>query len=178
MMKLIIGLGNPGRKFAKTRHNVGHLFISKGKRKKEKFGDRVRLVKTSVLMNDSGKEVAQLATRYQLSAKGGQGRFSALPITNLLIVHDDMDLPLGEFKLQFGRSAAWHKGVQSVIDALGTNEFWRLRFGIGAPPPDVSGEDYVLSEFGREELDQIQEAFERAYPRVLEWIRNRNEGPV
>lgn len=156
-MKLIVGLGNPGRKFVKTPHNTGHLFISKIKKQKAKFGDKVKLHKTTVFMNDSGKEIKSLITNYQL------------PITNLLVVHDDMDVTLGDFKLQFGRSAAGHKGVQSIIDALGTKDFWRLRIGIGSPPAGMPGDKFVLEKFTPEELKILQRTLAEAYLRVLEW---------
>jgi len=159
LMKLVVGLGNPGRKFAKTRHNTGHLFISKIKNKKLKIGDQVKLHQTTVFMNDSGREVKKLLT------------INHLPFTSLLVVHDDMDLPLGKFKLQFGRSAAGHKGVQSIIDALGTKGFWRLRIGIGPPPVGMPGDNFVLEKFTPQELKILQRTLEEAYLRVLEWAR-------
>lgn len=157
-MKLVVGLGNPGRKFAKTRHNTGHLFITYVAKKKEIKTLPAKFLKTSVFMNDSGKEIKKLTITHNLSPN------------NLLVTHDDMDLPLSKLKLQFGRSAAGHKGVQSIIDALGTKDFWRLRLGIGAPPEEVTGEDYVLEKFSREGLKILKNALEEAYPRVLEWV--------
>jgi len=172
-VKLIVGLGNPGKKFTKTRHNVGHMFVAKSEKLRTKSGGRAKFVKTSVFMNDSGNEILSLITNYEL------------PITDLLIVHDDMDLPLGKFKLQRGRGAAGHKGVQSIIDALGTRDFWRLRIGIGRPAvPALSAlstssvgkvgkvgkEGYVLGEFNQDELKCLQKVFEEVYPRVLEWV--------
>jgi len=158
LMKLIVGLGNPGKKFAKTRHNVGHLFISKFKIKSLKFKNQAKLHETSVFMNESGGEVLSLITNYEL------------PITDLLIIHDDMDLPLGEFRLQFGRSAAGHKGVQSIIDALGTQDFWRLRIGIGRPPVGVPSEDYVLSPFSAEGLGKLYKVLDEAVSSVSKWL--------
>lgn len=164
MMKLIVGLGNPGRKFVKTRHNVGHMFVvAFGKQltaSSRAVNGKPKVVyhRTTVFMNDSGKEVKKLTTDYRLMTN------------DLLVVHDDMDLPLGKFKLQFGRGAAGHKGVQSIIDELKTKGFWRLRIGIGAPPEGVAGEDYVLEKFSREELKILQKPLEEAYLHVLEWI--------
>ena len=147
----------------------------KGKEGKHQKTEAVCL-KTTVFMNESGKEIAQLVVRYQLS------------VADLLIVHDDMDVPLGEFRLQKGRGTAGHKGVQSVIDALGTNDFWRLRFGIGRPSsarglcrktirlekskPEgfKNAEEFVLGEFSPGELERIRRAFAEAYPRVLAWV--------
>lgn len=111
-------------------------------------------------MNESGGEVKKLVTSNQL------------PVTNLLVVHDDLDLPLGKFKLQFGRSSAGHKGVQSIIDALGTQDFWRLRIGIGKPPEGIGGDEYVLSDFSKEEQGSIEKVFGEAQEKLLEFIRN------
>jgi PTH1 family peptidyl-tRNA hydrolase len=165
-MKLIIGLGNPGKKFAKTRHNVGHLFVDFANNQKEGKSLLAKFLKTTTFVNDSGREARELIEKHQTTT------------TDLLIIHDDMDLPLGDFKLQFGRSAAGHKGVQNVIDILGTADFWRLRFGIGAPPPGVSGEDFVLGELAREEFALLQKTFPEAFPRVLKWAVLGKEGMV
>jgi len=173
-MKLIVGLGNPGRRFAKTRHNVGFLMadhFAGGKKwqesKKAKAlytritadGEKAELLKPTTFMNSSGSSVAYAKKKHpEMEAK------------DILIIHDDLDIVLGKFKLQFGRSAAGHKGVQSVIDALGTKDFWRLRLGIGAPPEGVTGEDYVLEKFHREELKILKNTLEEVCPRVLEWV--------
>lgn len=157
-MKLIVGLGNPGKEYEKSRHNIGQRFIDQLRVQRSEFSDKdVKLHKTNIFMNDSGREVKELATRYSLLA------------TNLLIVHDDLDLPPGKWKLQFNRSAAGHKGVQSVIDELGTQEFWRLRIGIGKPPVGVETNDFVIQEPTREELRLIDQAIAESMPRVLDW---------
>lgn len=109
-------------------------------------------------MNDSGGEVKSLITNYQLL------------ITDLLVVHDDMDLSLGEWKLSFGRGSAGHKGVQSIIGALGTKDFWRLRIGIGRPPEGVSGESWVLQPFPKEELEEIKEIFPELLETIVHWV--------
>ncbi|HID17444.1 TPA: peptidyl-tRNA hydrolase [Candidatus Bathyarchaeota archaeon] len=170
-MKLIVGLGNPGRKYRNTRHNVGHLFIDYFSRQEAPLPGAVKALRTSAFMNDSGKEVKSLITNYTLSR---QGRLNAtdlcFPITNLLIVHDDMDLASGEFKFQLGRGAAGHKGVQSVIDELETRDFWRLRFGVGRPADDTPAEEFVLGDFCDEERPRLEEAFGEALPQVRSWI--------
>ena len=156
-MKLVVGLGNPGKKFQRTRHNAGHFFVDYAVRQKGVKSSPAKFVKTAIFMNDSGEEVKKLLTIYHL------------PFTSLLVAHDDMDLPLGEWKLQFGRSAAGHKGVQSVLDALGTQDFWRLRIGIGNPRSGVSGEGFVLEEFSRKEFGLLRKALAEASSRILEW---------
>lgn len=130
-MKLIIGLGNPGIKYFKNRHNAGHLFVDflgKG-------------LKTNVFMNDSGKFV-----------KGKK---------DFIIVHDDLDLPLGKYKIQFGKGPELHYGVTSVENELGTKDFWRIRIGIDNRDlkNKISGEDYVLENFSGEEIEILQEVY-------------------
>lgn len=143
MKRLLIGLGNPGKKYQFTRHNVGHLVIDFLKKL-----DGFVLRKSSVFMNESGREVKKLLDELKIS------------FDNLIVLHDDVDLKLGQFKLQKGRSSAGHKGVESIIGALGTKDFWRLRIGVGAPPQGVETEEYVLEKFNQGELDQIKSSIE------------------
>ncbi len=114
-IKLIIGLGNPGKKYEKTYHNIGVLFIEY---LAENGHADAELVKPNVFMNQSGPMVAKLLKK------------SGAKPEEILIVHDDSDIELGKYKLSFGRSSAGHKGVESVIQSLGTKNFWRLRIGI------------------------------------------------
>ncbi|NIT04437.1 aminoacyl-tRNA hydrolase [Candidatus Saccharibacteria bacterium] len=160
-MKLIVGLGNPGKEYHNTRHNVGQWFIDAARDQRPEIRDQVKLYKTSVFMNESGREVKKLVTNY------------SLPTTNLLIVHDDLDLDPGKWKLQFGRSSAGHKGVQSVVDELRTQDFWRLRIGIGKP--NGEGEDYVLGKPAPKEKKLIDEAIEDSIPKVLDWISGKQK---
>ena len=148
---LIIGLGNPGKKYQNTRHNAGNMVIDElEKQKPEGF----ILFKPNSFMNESGKAIrswihlnypmVELRRRYD----------------NLIIIHDDIDLPLGEFKIQKGRGAAGHKGVQSIIDELGTKDFWRVRIGIcpkRGKPANV--EKFVLQNFTKKEKKVIKEVF-------------------
>lgn len=164
-MKLIIGLGNPGARYQNTRHNVGHWFVEVFSKQLTAYSKKNTVSRkplavcksTTVFMNESGKEIKQLITRYSLFA------------TNLFIVHDDLDLPPGKWKLQFNRSAAGHKGVQSVIDKLGTQRFWRLRIGVGKPPAGKTGNQYVVEKPTKEERKLIDQAIAESMPRVLEW---------
>lgn len=158
-MKIVIGLGNPGKKYENTRHNIGQWFIDAISQQSAVNSQQVKLHKTSTFMNESGKEVKKLATRY------------SLPATDLLVAHDDLDLEPGKWKFQFAKSSAGHKGVQSVIDELGTKEFWRLRIGVGKPPPDMEADQFVLEEPTAEEMELINKAIEESVPYVLEWTR-------
>jgi len=157
-MILIVGLGNPGQKFQKTRHNIGFRIAEKFAKKNNfpkfksirKFNaeisekisirEKVVLAKPRTFMNLSGKSVKLLTRSYNLEAK------------NLIIVHDDIDLPLGKIRITIGRGAAGHKGVESVIKELKTKNFVRFRVGIqpktGKPQ---SVEKFVLQKFNKDE---------------------------
>ena len=157
-MKLIVGLGNPGTRYQKTRHNIGQRFVDQIRNSKSEIRN-VKLHNTNILMNESGKEVKELINNYQL------------PISNLLVVHDDLDLEPGQWKLQFNRSSAGHKGVQSIIDELGTQEFWRLRIGVGKPPAGKTANQFVVEKPTSPELKLIKQSIEEAIPRVLDWMK-------
>jgi PTH1 family peptidyl-tRNA hydrolase len=140
-MKLIIGLGNPGEKYKNNRHNVGYMVIDKLKKG----------FKTNCFMNESGKIVKKLIEQYKVD------------LPNLWIIHDDLDIPLGNYKIQFGRGPKEHNGLKSIEEKLGTKDFWRVRIGIenrGEPHfAEVSrGKEYVLEDFTNEErkvLDRV-----------------------
>ena len=159
-MKLIVGLGNPGDRYKNTRHNAGFIFLDsfaeknglawsdEGKFKSEttKIGDFI-LAKPQTYMNLSGEAVSALVNFYNIK------------LADVLIIHDDVDLPFAETKVQLGRGAAGHHGVQNIIELLGTQEFLRLRLGIGRPPKEshIEVEDYVLMPFGQKEIEDIQD---------------------
>jgi PTH1 family peptidyl-tRNA hydrolase len=156
-VKLIVGLGNPGDKYHDNRHNVGFILVdklaeklglewedsSKLKVKIAKKNDLV-LVKTSEFMNISGGSVS-------LAIK-----FFRIPLSELVVVHDDIDLDFGEVRKQFAVGAAGHRGIESIISSLGTKDFWRIRIGIGRPVNAQPVEDFVLSNFSEEELSNIK----------------------
>ena len=138
-MLLIVGLGNPGKKYQGTRHNIGHMVIDAFPQE-----DGFIVKKTDAFMNESGKAVKGLIQKSKVKSQ------------NLIVAHDDIDIPIGEFKIQKGRGAAGHKGVQSVIDALGTKDFWRVRIGICPPSCREGGkpkniEKFVLQKFTKDE---------------------------
>ncbi|MBI2042670.1 MAG: aminoacyl-tRNA hydrolase [Candidatus Nealsonbacteria bacterium] len=136
-MKLIIGLGNPGKKYEKTRHNFGFLAIDELQKQTPK--DAI-LLKPDTFMNKSGKAVKEKAAYYKIKPQ------------DIWVIHDDIDLPLGEYKISRGQGSAGHKGVQSIIDELGTKDFNRIRLGIcpaSGKPSNV--EDFVLQKFTAEE---------------------------
>lgn len=154
-MKLIVGLGNPGSRYQKTRHNVGQWVIDAIKHANV---GQVKLHNTSIFMNESGKEVKQLINKHKLLTH------------DLMVAHDDLDLVPGKWKIQFNRSAAGHKGVQSIIDELGTQEFWRLRIGIGKPPAEKTANEFVVEKPTKEELKLIEGAIQESVSGLLSWV--------
>jgi PTH1 family peptidyl-tRNA hydrolase len=138
-MKLIIGLGNPGEEYKNTRHNAGFLVADALQKNKLPGGVIVR--KSKVFMNESGTCVNELIHRYNTDS------------SDLYVVHDDLDIPLGSYKIQFGVGPKDHNGVNSVEIELGTKDFWRVRIGIENREPDdrIQGEDYVLQDFTTDE---------------------------
>ena len=155
-MKVIVGLGNPGSKYAPTRHNTGFEVIDKlsydyninvSRLKHKAFigegiikGEKVLLAKPQTFMNLSGESVRELLGFYKY------------PVADLIVVCDDISLPLGMVRVRPKGSDGGQKGLRNIIDRLGTSEFWRVRVGIGEKPGDWDLADYVLSRFGPDEL--------------------------
>ncbi len=143
-MKLIVGLGNPGTKYQNNRHNAGHLFIdfidSQG------LALRGYFFKTDVFMNDSGKFVTEKTNFFKISPD------------DLYIAHDDLDIPLGQYKIQLGVGPKVHNGVNNVEEVLGTKDFWRIRIGVDNRDSQnrMPGEDYVLQDFTKDELEILK----------------------
>ncbi len=171
-MYLIVGLGNPGEDYEKTRHNAGFLFINKlaGKekfvvdRKMEsetlKKGD-VILAKPFTFMNDSGRAVRKIMDFYKLG------------IEKVVIVHDDLDIAFGEYKIQKEKGPKVHNGIKSVEQYLGRTDFLRVRIGIDNRQPGVSygtGADYVLSKMSKEELKEIDGSMDEAVKELAETL--------
>ena len=155
-MKLIVGLGNIGKKYENTRHNVGFMVIDELGKQRETLG-KVMLVKPATFMNESGREVAKLKNFYKID------------LNNVYVVHDDLDLKLGEYKIQKEVGPKVHNGVASVEKSLGCKEFWRVRVGVDNRNGDrrVSGEDYVLGKFKKEEKEIINEVVGRVIKELV-----------
>ena len=171
-MKLIVGLGNPGRLYENNRHNIGFICLNRfakanGLRFDKKHGKartgagdvagvKIVLAKPQTYMNSSGESVSLLVNKFNVD------------LDDLIIVHDDLDLPLGKIRIRRGGSSGGHKGINSIIDHLGSQDFIRVRVGIGRPEPAQLDEkvvmDYVLSDFTSEEKSVIAEVV----PRVKE----------
>jgi PTH1 family peptidyl-tRNA hydrolase len=168
-MILIVGLGNPGKKFQKTRHNLGFTIVNKIQAVGEKFlnwkfekkfqaeisqgkinNQKIILAKPQIFMNNSGKSVKLIIKNYRLK------------IENLYVVHDDLDLPLGKIRIVKNRGSAGHKGVQSIIDQLKTKDF--IRFRIGIKPKNekkINREKFVLEKFKKNEEKIIKKIIKK-----------------
>jgi peptidyl-tRNA hydrolase, PTH1 family len=169
-MKLIIGLGNPGKEYSTNRHNIGFLCLNHlakinrivldKKQGKARVGtgriagNEVVLAKPQTFMNASGQSVLLLMQKYQLTPG------------DLIVIQDDMDLPLGKIRIRQGNSSGGHKGASSIISTLGSQDFVRIRAGIGRPLAENGTKnqdviDYVLGDFSREDQPILDEVIRR-----------------
>lgn len=175
-MYLIVGLGNPGEENKKTRHNAGFLFVDRlagkesfsfdKKQEAEVLGVRnFILVKPQTFMNDSGRAVRKIMDFYKLG------------IENVVVVHDDLDIAFGEYKIQKEKGPKIHNGVLSVEQCLGRTDFLRVRIGIDNRQPGVNygtGADYVLSSLSKQEMKELEMLFgeiENELAETIEWTK-------
>ncbi len=174
-MKLVVGLGNPGRKYEGTRHNVGFEVVAELARRhglgqaKRAFqgeivearldGERVLLLRPHTFMNRSGRSVSEALRYYKLA------------LDDLLVVCDCMNLPVGKLRLRPAGSSGGHNGLADISRWLGTDQYARLRIGVGRPPEGWDAADYVLARFGREERVEIEHAVVRAADAIETWVR-------
>ena len=182
MPKLIVGLGNPGTKYRMTRHNVGYRVLDlihnlhimdfdswsrdyDGEVTKGTLaGRKVLLLRPETYMNESGRSVAKAVGFYKID-----------PV-DVIVVYDDLDLPLGDLRIRPGGTAGGHKGMASVLQALGTEEVARVRIGINGEHADKTpAEDYVLQRFGAEEEKALKLALDRAVDAVETVLRDGTE---
>ena len=174
-MKLVVGLGNRGKKYERTRHNLGFMIVDQIARQnqvaiKEKlcdalvgewsnFEERVVLVKPQTYMNHSGESVRALL-----------GHFGSAP-EDLIVIYDDLDLPFGRIRIRPTGGAGGHRGVLSIMESLAEGQFYRVRVGIGRPPDGVDAVDFVLEDFTLPEVDQLNELISRASEAVVSLLR-------
>ncbi|BBB90301.1 MAG TPA: aminoacyl-tRNA hydrolase [Methylomusa anaerophila] len=166
-MKIVAGLGNPGQEYSVTRHNVGFMAVDlladrwgiaiTSWREREKAlaaeyrgSEPVLLVKPQTYMNLSGIAVGALARWYKI------------PVTDIIVIYDDLDLPVGKLRLRSKGGSGGHRGIESLLEHLGQDAFARIRVGIGRPPQGWETADYVLSRFTAEETPLIKDAITRA----------------
>lgn len=173
-MKLVVGLGNPGRKYDKTRHNVGFEVLAElarrhdGGKPKAKFDG---LVVEAVM---GGESVWLLAPQTYMNASGRSVRaaveFYKLPLDGLLVVCDDFHLPIGKLRLRAEGSAGGQKGLADIIRQLGTEEFHRLRIAVGPVPDGWDAADFVLGKFTGSQRQTIHDVLDRAADAVACWV--------
>jgi PTH1 family peptidyl-tRNA hydrolase len=171
---LIIGLGNPGREYRETRHNVGFMLLDRLTITLKARFTRLqsKALVASALYRERKIILAKPQTFMNLSGQSVQGliHFYKLPLENLLIAHDDLDLPVGTIRIRPDGGSAGQKGMLSTIERLGTDEFPRLRLGIGRPPGQMQIPDYVLQDFSKGDLTVVNETLERAAEAVFMWV--------
>ncbi len=175
MIRLVVGLGNPGKEYEKTRHNIGWMILDRLSQilgcpfSKEKFkgllaecnveGRKVFLLKPTTYMNRSGESVGEFVRFYKLRPE------------EVLAIYDDLDLPLGKVRIRPKGSSGGHRGVLSLEQHLETNEFPRIRVGIGRPERKEDVVEYVLSPFADRELETVIDVIDRAARCTVEIIK-------
>ncbi|MDO9130666.1 MAG: aminoacyl-tRNA hydrolase [Anaerolineales bacterium] len=171
---LIVGLGNPGREYRENRHNIGFMLVDRLALKLEARFTRLqsKSLVSRAIYNGNKIILAKPQTYMNLSGQSVQGllRFYKLPLTNLLVAHDDLDLPPGMIRIRPDGGSAGQKGMASIIERLGTDEFPRLRLGIGRPPGQMQAPDYVLQNFPVGEMALISETLNRAADAALTFV--------
>ena len=175
-LKVIVGLGNPGREYAETRHNVGFLVVDgiaeacsmdfrpkyQGLLAEGRLDGRCFLLfKPQTFMNLSGRAVRDMAA------------FFKIPAQEILVVHDDMDLACGKIRFRERGSSGGHNGIRSLIGELGSEEFWRLKIGVGRPPAEWDPARYVLAPFQDDEIPILEEVLARAEKGVGLWLEGK-----
>jgi len=173
-VKLVVGLGNPGERYRETRHNVGFMVVDllsgqprttstvdacQGRLARSRVGNEdVLLLKPQTYMNRSGRSVSEAMRLFEVGSD------------DLLLLHDDLDLPLGKVRVKRGGGSAGHRGLESCFAELDTKEFTRVRIGIGRPPSGGDAVEYVLDRFDEEQQEELPAALELAAEATLETI--------
>jgi len=173
---LLIGLGNPGREYRDSRHNVGFMLVDRLAVRLDARGMRMqsKAITTTAIHEDRKLILAKPQTYMNLSGQSVQGliHFYKLPLANVLIAHDDLDIPFGTIRIRPGGGPGGQRGMASTIEQLGTKDFPRLRIGIGRPPGRMEPAAYVLQDFRREEMKILSEILDRAAAAALEFVVN------
>ncbi|NPV26910.1 MAG: aminoacyl-tRNA hydrolase [Firmicutes bacterium] len=172
--KLIIGLGNPGEEYSRTRHNLGFMAID---HLSSQWGIPVRKSKYQALWGEGRVGVAKVVlikpqTFMNLSGQAVKGFVQAYQLTpqDILVIYDDLDLPVGRIRLRARGGAGGHRGLQSIIQLLGTDQFSRIRIGIGRPPSKTETVDYVLHPFLPAEQEVIDNILSNIHEVVETWL--------
>jgi len=170
-MKLVVGLGNPGEEYEKTRHNVGFMFLdfilndSKFTLNKKNMameyetmirGEKILFIKPMTFMNDSGQAVIKYVNYYKIDSD------------DIIVIQDDLDMDLGKYKLLYNRGDGGHNGIKSIVSCLGTRKFLRLKIGISKA--NIDTKDYVLGKFSKSELKIIDETFNGLKDFIMDYV--------
>jgi len=173
-MKLIVGLGNPGRKYQGTRHNVGFEVLGTVARRQAAGPLRSKFEGEVTEIDEGGVRALLLCPLTYMNRSGQSVRaacdFYKLPVQQLLVVCDDFQLPLGKLRFRPSGSAGGQKGLVDIIQRLGSDQFARLRIGIGSPPAAWDPADYVLSRFREDERQAIDASIRLASQGVIDWM--------
>lgn len=173
---LLVGLGNPGREYRGNRHNVGFMTID---RCSEAFGIKIGKVQAKALIGIGqweGRKIILVKPQTYMNLSGDSVgsllRYYKVPLTQMIVVHDDLDLPVGSLRLRPGGGSAGQKGVASTINKIGTQNFPRLRIGIGRPPGQMDAADYVLQDFSKSDQEIMNPTLDRAVEALKVFIRD------
>lgn len=173
---LIIGLGNPGREYRDTRHNIGFMMLDLLAVRLDARGMKLqsKAIVTSALYEERKVILAKPQTYMNLSGHSVQGllNFYKIPHAHLLVAHDDMDLPYGTIRIRPSGGPGGQRGMASTIELLGTKDFPRLRLGIGRPPGRMDPKAYVLQNFSKDEFNILPGVLNRAADAALEFVMN------
>lgn len=186
---LLIGLGNPGREYRDTRHNVGFMLVDRLAVRLNAQGMKVqsKAVVSMAAYQDRKLILAKPQTYMNLSGQSAQGllNFYKIPMDNMLVAHDDLDIPFGTIRIRPKGGPGGQGGMASTIEQLGTNGFPRLRIGIGRPPGRMDPAAFVLQNFSREEMKVLSTIVDRAADAALEFVvnglnlaMNKYNGPI
>lgn len=195
---LVVGLGNPGAEYAQTRHNVGHLTLdvllgrASAQFTRHRTGTRTADVRLGMLPGGvpGPRAVLAICESYMNTSGGPVGRlmsFLKIGPENLLVVHDDLDLPAHELRLKRGGGEGGHNGLKSISQVLGTKDYHRLRIGIGRPPGRQDPADYVLARISAKErpewdvtfeeaADVVEDVLIRGFPQTQQALHSKNSG--
>ena len=173
---LLIGLGNPGREYRDNRHNVGFMLIDRLAVRLDARGMKVqaKAIVTTAAYQERRLILAKPQTYMNLSGQSAQGllNFYKVPMENMLIAHDDLDIPFGTLRIRPKGGPGGQGGMASTIEQLGTNGFARLRIGIGRPPGRMDPAAYVLQDFSKEDMKMLSAIIDRAADAALEFVVN------
>lgn len=171
---LIIGLGNPGREYKDTRHNIGFMLIDHIAVRLNARGMKLqsKAIVISALHEERKIILAKPQTYMNLSGQSVQGllHFYKIPFENLLVAHDDLDIPLGTIRIRPSGGPGGQRGMASTIEQLGTKDFPRLRLGIGRPPGRMDAKDYVLQDFSKDDMKLLPEVLSRGTDAALTFV--------